>query len=87
LLREVKIVILVNLYTNVTTILPAYNVSTHISPQLKYKKRMKRLYVIVLLLFICSTGLLAQNNDLLLARQYATNGEQQKALDIYQKAV
>jgi TolA-binding protein len=46
---------------------------------------MKRLYVLVLLLFICSTGLLAQNNDLLLARQYATNGEQQKALDIYQK--
>lgn len=46
---------------------------------------MKRLYVLVLVLFICSTRLLAQNNDLLLARQYATNGEQQKALDIYQK--
>jgi tetratricopeptide (TPR) repeat protein len=46
---------------------------------------MKRLYVLVLLLFICGTRLLAQNNDLLLARQYAANGEQQKALDIYQK--
>jgi lipopolysaccharide biosynthesis regulator YciM len=46
---------------------------------------MKRLYVLVLVLFICSTRLLAQNNDLLLARQYAANGEQQKALDIYQK--
>jgi TolA-binding protein len=46
---------------------------------------MKRLYVFVLMLFICSTSLLAQNNDLLLARQYAANGEQQKALDIYQK--
>ncbi|MBD1383655.1 tetratricopeptide repeat protein [Mucilaginibacter rigui] len=46
---------------------------------------MKQLYVLVLVLFICSTRLLAQNNDLLLARQYAANGEQQKALDIYQK--
>lgn len=46
---------------------------------------MKRLYIVVLLLLICGTRLLAQNNDLLLARQYAANGEQQKALDIYQK--
>jgi TolA-binding protein len=46
---------------------------------------MKRLYVLVLMLLMCSTRLLAQNNDLLLARQYAANGEQQKALDIYQK--
>jgi TolA-binding protein len=46
---------------------------------------MKRLHVLVLLLFVCSARLLAQNNDLLLARQYAANGEQQKALDIYQK--
>ncbi|MES2060279.1 MAG: tetratricopeptide repeat protein [Bacteroidota bacterium] len=46
---------------------------------------MKRLYVLALVLFICSTGVLAQNNDLLLARQYAASGEQQKALDIYQK--
>ncbi|MFD0765480.1 tetratricopeptide repeat protein [Mucilaginibacter lutimaris] len=46
---------------------------------------MKRLYVLALALFICSTRLLAQNNDLLLARQYAANGEQQKALDLYQK--
>jgi tetratricopeptide (TPR) repeat protein len=46
---------------------------------------MKPLYVLALILFICSTRLFAQNNDLLLARQYAANGEQQKALDIYQK--
>jgi tetratricopeptide (TPR) repeat protein len=46
---------------------------------------MKSLYVLALILFICSTRLFAQNNDLLLARQYAANGEQQKALDIYQK--
>ncbi|RYU90379.1 tetratricopeptide repeat protein [Mucilaginibacter terrigena] len=46
---------------------------------------MKRLYVFVLLVFICVTSVLAQTNDLLLARQYAANGEQQKALDIYQK--
>ena len=46
---------------------------------------MKRLYMLVLMLLMCGTRLLAQNNDLLLARQYAANGEQQKALDIYQK--
>ncbi|QHS55725.1 tetratricopeptide repeat protein [Mucilaginibacter sp. 14171R-50] len=46
---------------------------------------MKRLYVFMLLTLICVTKLLAQNNDLLLARQYAANGEEQKALDIYQK--
>jgi len=46
---------------------------------------MKQLYLLMLVLFICSTGVLAQNNVLLLARQYAANGEQQKALDIYQK--
>ena len=46
---------------------------------------MKRLYILVLMLLMCGTRLLAQNNDLLLARQYAANGEQQKALDIYQK--
>ncbi len=35
----------------------------------------------------CAVGakLFAQDNDLLLAKQYAANGEEQKALDIYQK--
>lgn len=46
---------------------------------------MKRFFVLMLIFFACSASLFAQNNDLLLARQYATNGEQQKALDIYQK--
>lgn len=36
------------------------------------------------LLWLCGKAL-AQDNDLQLARQYATNGDQQKALDIYQK--
>ncbi len=52
---------------------------------LNYKEIMKRLYVLMLLLFIGSTKLFAQNNDMLLARQYTANGERQKALDIYQK--
>src|SRR4051812_30293012 len=46
---------------------------------------MKRFYLLVILLFNCCTWLYAQTNDLQLARQYAENGEQQKALDIYQK--
>jgi predicted Zn-dependent protease len=46
---------------------------------------MKRLFLSVLFLFICCAKLFAQNNDLLLAKQFAGNGEQQKALDIYQK--
>lgn len=46
---------------------------------------MKQLYTLLLALFTCSTVAFAQNNDLLLARQYAANGEQQKALDMYQK--
>jgi tetratricopeptide (TPR) repeat protein len=46
---------------------------------------MKRRHVFMLVLFMCTTSLYAQNNDLLLASQYATNGESQKALDIYQK--
>jgi tetratricopeptide (TPR) repeat protein len=32
-----------------------------------------------------AAGLFAQDNDLLLAKQYSTNGETQKALEIYQK--
>ena len=46
---------------------------------------MKRTYKLILVLLMCSTRLWAQNNDLLLARQYTANGEQQKALDLYQK--
>ncbi|MGY4535704.1 tetratricopeptide (TPR) repeat protein [Mucilaginibacter sp. UYNi724] len=52
---------------------------------LNYKKTIRQLSVLLLALFICSTKLFAQNNDLQLARQYAANGEQQKALEIYQK--
>nr|WP_259068223.1 tetratricopeptide repeat protein [Mucilaginibacter sp. X4EP1] len=34
---------------------------------------------------VCCSKLFAQNTDLQLAKQFAANGEQQKALDIYQK--
>lgn len=46
---------------------------------------MRRLYILFLLIVVFVTKLAAQNNDLQLARQYAASGEQQKALDIYQK--
>jgi tetratricopeptide (TPR) repeat protein len=46
---------------------------------------MKRVAVIFFFLFLFSSGLFAQVNELQLARQYTTNGEFQKALDIYQK--
>ena len=46
---------------------------------------MKRLYFLIILFSTFSTPVFAQNNDLQLARQYTANGEQQKALDIYQK--
>ncbi|TFF33931.1 tetratricopeptide repeat protein [Mucilaginibacter psychrotolerans] len=46
---------------------------------------MKRFFIIIILLFTFCTKLFAQNNDLALARLYAQNGEQQKALDIYLK--
>lgn len=46
---------------------------------------MKRFSIIMILLFAFCTKLFAQNNDLALARLYAQNGEQQKALDIYLK--
>jgi len=36
-------------------------------------------------MFVYSAQLFAQDNDLLLAKQFVANGEQQKALDIYQK--
>ena len=46
---------------------------------------MKRFFIIVILFFACNIKLFAQTNDLQLARQYAQNGDQQKALDIYLK--
>ena len=46
---------------------------------------MKRYRVLLFLMFISCSRLFAQSNDLQLAKQFAANGEQQKALDIYQK--
>ncbi|AMR30245.1 hypothetical protein A0256_01825 [Mucilaginibacter sp. PAMC 26640] len=46
---------------------------------------MKHFLVAIALFFAVSPKLFAQNNELILAKQYAQNGEQQKALDIYQK--
>jgi tetratricopeptide (TPR) repeat protein len=46
---------------------------------------MKRFCVFLFLGIVCCSKLFAQNNDLQLAKQYAANGEQQKALEIYQK--
>jgi len=46
---------------------------------------MRPLYLIIILVFTLCTSAFSQNNELMLARQYAANGEQQKALDIYQK--
>ncbi|RFZ81050.1 outer membrane protein assembly factor BamD [Mucilaginibacter terrenus] len=46
---------------------------------------MKRFLAILIFTLVSATRLFAQDNDLLLARQYAQNGEQQKALDIYLK--
>jgi tetratricopeptide (TPR) repeat protein len=46
---------------------------------------MKRLCLCFLVIMMACSKLFAQDNDLLLANQYAANGEQQKALDIYQK--
>ena len=44
-----------------------------------------RYFVCLIVLSCFSVTLLAQNTELQLARQYAKNGEQQKALDILQK--
>jgi tetratricopeptide (TPR) repeat protein len=46
---------------------------------------MKRAILAFFFLFMLTSRLFAQENDLQLARQFATNGEFQKALDIYQK--
>ncbi|WPU95128.1 tetratricopeptide repeat protein [Mucilaginibacter sabulilitoris] len=46
---------------------------------------MRIVFGVIILVFSMVTGLFAQDNDLLLAKQYSTNGEPQKALEIYQK--
>ncbi|MGZ3755749.1 MAG: tetratricopeptide repeat protein [Mucilaginibacter sp.] len=46
---------------------------------------MKRFLAYLLLFFIGCNRLFAQGNDLQLARQFAANGETEKALEIYQK--
>ena len=46
---------------------------------------MKWPCVLLLFIFAGFSKLLAQGNELQLAKQYAANGEQQKAVDIYQK--
>jgi tetratricopeptide (TPR) repeat protein len=46
---------------------------------------MKRLLVCAFLTFAFAATAFAQDNDLLLAKQFAANGEEQKALDIYQR--
>ncbi|QEM07616.1 tetratricopeptide repeat protein [Mucilaginibacter rubeus] len=46
---------------------------------------MRALYIVIIIAFCFSSRLLAQDNELLLARQYNANGEPQKALEIYQK--
>ncbi|WDZ99370.1 tetratricopeptide repeat protein [Mucilaginibacter sp. SJ] len=46
---------------------------------------MRVLYIVIILAFCFSSRLLAQDNELLLAKQYNANGEPQKALEIYQK--
>lgn len=46
---------------------------------------MKQFFAFILLIFVCCAKLFAQNNDLLLARQFAANGEPEKALELYTK--
>ncbi|TSJ42774.1 tetratricopeptide repeat protein [Mucilaginibacter corticis] len=46
---------------------------------------MKQILVICFLVALCFSKAFAQNDELLLAKQYSSNGEYQKALDIYQK--
>ncbi|MFB9842306.1 tetratricopeptide repeat protein [Mucilaginibacter ginsenosidivorans] len=46
---------------------------------------MKRLVAIIIFTLFTSSALFAQVDELQLARQFTTNGELQKALDIYQK--
>ena len=46
---------------------------------------MKRFGLVILFQLAFCSALLAQGNDIQLAKQFMTNGETQKALDIYQK--
>ncbi len=46
---------------------------------------MKQIPVICFLVALCFSKAFAQNDEMLLAKQYSSNGEYQKALDIYQK--
>ncbi|SEO45940.1 Tetratricopeptide repeat-containing protein [Mucilaginibacter gossypiicola] len=48
-------------------------------------EQMRALYTVIIFVFCFSTQLFAQDNELLLAKQYNANGEPQKALEIYQK--
>ncbi|SDP94011.1 Tetratricopeptide repeat-containing protein [Mucilaginibacter sp. OK268] len=48
-------------------------------------EQMRALINTVIIVLVMATRLFAQDNDLQLAKQYATNGEPQKALEIYQK--
>lgn len=46
---------------------------------------MKRIFFYFLFVILACSKVSAQDNDLLLAKQYTANGEAQKAIDIYQK--
>jgi len=48
-------------------------------------EQMRAIISVIILAFITTTRLFAQDNDMQLAKQYNTNGEPQKALEIYQK--
>jgi tetratricopeptide (TPR) repeat protein len=48
-------------------------------------EQMRSLFSSIILVLTLVTQLFAQDNDLQLAKQYNTNGEPQKALEIYQK--
>jgi len=48
-------------------------------------EQMKWIGICALLVFSCVSGVFAQDSEVQLAKQFAANGEPQKALDIYQK--
>ncbi|MDF2431828.1 MAG: hypothetical protein JWP44_1459 [Mucilaginibacter sp.] len=48
-------------------------------------EKMKWFCVYILVTVCCCSRLFGQDNDLKLAKQFSANGEQQKAIDIYQK--
>ena len=72
---------------SVTTILPLYGVISckDFNSYLITFEKMKSLCLFAFLFFSTISGVLAQENELQLARQFTASGEQQKALDIYQK--